>query len=134
MSIVSMSVFLRRVLLADALVSGAAGALMLFGAALLAPLLNLPVALLVPAGAVLALYAGALVWLARKPALPRGAVWALIAINVLWAIDCLWVSLGGVFAPTQLGHAFIGVQIAAVLLFADLQYMALRRRRSAQPA
>ena len=114
MSIVSMSVFLRRVLLADALVSGAAGALMLFGAALLAPLLNLPVALLVPAGAVLVLYAGALVWLARKPA--------------------LWVSLGGVFAPTQLGHAFIGVQIAAVLLFADLQYMALRRRRSAQPA
>ncbi len=132
MSIVPMSVFLRRVLWADALVSGAAGALMLFGAALLAPWLNLPVALLAPAGAVLVLYAGALLWLARKPALPRGAVWGLITINLLWAIDCLWVSLGGVFAPTALGHAFIGVQIAAVLVFADLQYMALRRRPSTQ--
>lgn len=126
MSAVPMSVFLRRVLWADALVSGAAGALMLFGAALLAPWLNLPFFLLVPAGAALVLYAGVLVWLARKPALPRGAVWSLVAINLLWAVDCLWVSLGGVFAPTALGHAFIGVQIAAVLGFAGLQCLALR--------
>lgn len=126
MSTIPMSVFLRRVLWADALVSGAAGALMLFGAALLAPLLALPVALLVPAGAVLVLYAGALAWLARKPALPRAAVWSLVAINVLWAVDCLWVSLGGAFTPTVLGHAFIGAQVVAVLGFAELQYLALR--------
>ena len=81
--------FLRRVLLADAAVSTACGALMAFGAAFLEPLLGIGSALLVPAGLALFPYAAYLLWLATRRAVPRAAVWIPILLNVVWAVDCL---------------------------------------------
>ncbi|BBK33204.1 hypothetical protein EDC65_4171 [Stella humosa] len=111
----------------DAAVSGACGLLMAAGADPLSGLLGLPVPLLRWAGLALLPYALFLAWLARRPAPPRGAVWAVIVLNVLWAADCLILLASGWVAPTGLGIAFVLVQAVTVLAFADLQYLGLRR-------
>ncbi len=127
MSLVAMSPFLRRVLQADALVSAAAGAAMSLGSPVLAPLLNLPSALLVGAGVVLFPWAAALAWLARKPAVPSAAVWAVIVLNALWVIESVWLALGGMVQPNALGQAFIAVQALAVVALAELEFVGMRR-------
>ncbi|BBK36449.1 hypothetical protein STAQ_15270 [Allostella sp. ATCC 35155] len=119
--------FLRRALQADAAVSAASGLLMALAAGPLSGLLGLPAALLLPAGIVLLPYAALLLWLAGRPVPSAGGVWLVIAANVLWAIDCVLVLVAGWFQPTGLGVAFVAVQAVTVLLFAELQYIGLRR-------
>ena len=119
--------FLRFSLLADAAISGAVGVLMMAGAGLLDGLLGLPVPLLRGAGLVLVPYVAALVWLARREDLSRQAVWMVILANGAWAAACVLLLLSGWIAPTWLGVAFVLVQAVTVLVFAELQYMALRR-------
>ena len=131
MSVDSMSPFLRRVLIADALISAAAGVVMTLGAGLLNGVLALPVSLLMAAGLALFPWAACLLWLTRKAVVPRAAVWAVIVCNLAWVADSVWVSLGGSFAPSGLGHAFIALQAATVLLLADLEFVGLRRSRVA---
>lgn len=119
--------FLRRVLMADAGVSAAVGALMAAGAGPLQRLTGLPASLLIPAGLALLPYAAYLVWIATRRALPRVAVWLPIALNVLWAFECSWVAFGGMFAPSGYGEAFLAVQVVTVLVFAELEFVGLRR-------
>ncbi|AKC68197.1 hypothetical protein MB84_00015 [Pandoraea oxalativorans] len=120
---------LVRVLLADALVSGAVGVLQVLAAAPLAGLLDLPAAGLRITGLILLAYAAALVWLVRRTALPTGAAWTVIVINVIWALDCALLLASDWIAPNGLGAAFIGIQIVTVLVFAELTFIGLRRRR-----
>ncbi|WP_218918974.1 hypothetical protein [Pandoraea norimbergensis] len=126
------SLFLARVLLADALVSGAVGLLQVLAAAPLAALLDLPADGLRATGLVLLVYGAALVWLVRRTTLPAGAAWAVIAINAIWALDCAVLLASDWIAPNALGVAFIAVQIVTVLVFAELTFIGLRRRRAAQ--
>ncbi|MES2099303.1 MAG: hypothetical protein V4569_05735 [Pseudomonadota bacterium] len=128
------STFLRRVLLADAIVSAAVGAVMALGAGALQGLLGLPSSLLMLAGVALLPYAAYLVWLATRHALPRAAVWVPIVLNGVWAVECGLLLLQGGVSPTALGHAFIGVQIVTVLLFAELEYIGLKRACAIVPA
>lgn len=119
---------LRYAILADALVSGAAGLLMLLGADLLAGLLGLPVTLLRYAGLSLLPFAALVAWLGARAHPPRAAVWAVVAYNVLWAVDSILLLLTGWVSPTALGYAFVVAQAIAVALFAELQYLGMRRR------
>jgi len=119
--------FLRRVLLADAAVSAIVGVLMAAASDPLQALLGLPASLLVGAGLALLPYAAYLAWIATRAAVPRAAVWVPIVLNVLWAIDCLVVAFGGGYAPSVLGQAFAVVQVVTVLVFAELEFMGLRR-------
>ena len=130
MSMIQPSSFLRRVLIADAAVSAAVGALMALGAGALAGLLGLPPALLTIAGVALFPYAAYLVWLATRTAVPRAAVWVPISLNVVWAVDCLLVLFAAGQQPTWLGEAFVVVQIVTVLAFAELEFIGLRRALS----
>lgn len=127
MSLVSMSPLLRRALVADALISAAGGVVMALGAGVLEPLLRLPSSLLLSAGLLLFPWAACLLWLARKPAVARGAVWTVIVLNALWIAESIWVGVGGEFAPSGWGQAFIAVQALAVVVFAELEFMGLRR-------
>lgn len=127
-SIASMS-FLRKVLLADAAVSAAAAAVMAFGGGQLQAPLGLPAGLLAPAGLSLFVYAAFVLWLARRPAIPRGAVWGAVGINIVWAVDCLAMAFGPWFQPTVPGQAFLLAQVVTVLVFAELQVMGLGRER-----
>jgi hypothetical protein len=130
MSTIHPSSFLRRVLLADAAVSAAVGALMALGAGALASLLGLPAPLLTIAGVALFPYAAYLVWLATRPAVPSAAVWVPIVLNVVWALDCVLVLFAAGLHPTGLGEAFVVVQIVTVLAFAELEFIGLRRALS----
>ncbi len=55
-------------------------------------------------------------------------------LNVAWALECSVILLGGWMSPTALGQAFIAVQIVAVLLFAALQFVGLKRACAIVPA
>ena len=64
---------------------------------------------------------------AMRPAVPRVAVWVPIVLNVLWAVECV-VFAGNVRpSPTLLGEGFIALQVTAVLVFAALEFVGLRR-------
>ena len=121
------SAFLRHVLLADALVSGATGLLMALAAGVLEPILQVPANLLRGAGIALLPYAAVVAVLARREALPRGAVWAVVACNAVWAVDCVALLFTGWIDPTLLGVAFILMQALVVAAFAELQVVGLRR-------
>ena len=120
---------LRLVLKLDAVASGALGALSLAAGPALDDLLGTPLALLVPVGAFLVVWAAALWILASRSRMSRTAVWAAIAINLVWAIDSVAVVAAGWFPLTALGTAFVFAQAAAVALFAGLQFRGLRRSR-----
>jgi hypothetical protein len=119
------SLFLRRVLLADGLISGAAGAVMIAGASFIAPLTDLPQTLLIVAGVTLAPWTIALVALSRAATIPRTAVRAVIAVNAAWVIASVIAMIA--VAPNLFGYAFVIAQALAVGLFAELQIVALKR-------
>lgn len=121
------SSFVRRVLVADAVISGATGLLMIATAGMLDALLGVPATLLRYSGAILLPFAAAVGWLARHDTLPKGAVWAVIAANALWAADSIVLLFTGWIAPTVLGYTFIVFQALVVAAFAELQYVGLRR-------
>lgn len=119
--------FLRRALLADAAISAATGVAMTVGAGALEAALGVPAWLLRTAGIAFLPFA-ALVWLAAtRASLPRAAVLAVIALNVLWAVECLAVLATGWLDPTSIGVAFIVAQAVTVVVLAELQWVGLRR-------
>ncbi|MPY87574.1 MAG: hypothetical protein GEU99_06615 [Luteitalea sp.] len=127
MSFPATSSFLRRALVADAGISGAAGLLMLFGADVLEGGLAVPAEILRYAGFSLLPFAALLVYLTRRERLPRGVVQAVIGLNALWVVGSVLLLLSGWIAPNGLGYAFILVQAVAVAGFTEMQYVALRR-------
>lgn len=120
------SLFLRRVLWADALVSAVVGGAMAAAAPLIESLTRLPAGLLVPAGLVLLPYAAGLVWLATRPAVPSVGVWVSIVSNLAWAIGCAELAFGAE-RPAGLGLVFLALQAVTVLVFAELEFTGLRR-------
>jgi hypothetical protein len=124
---------LRRVLLLDALSCVGMGALLLTVPGVLATMLGLPAALTRGAGLALLPFAALLVWTARRPEVPRGLAWALVAGNALWALDSFALPATPWLAgATALGVAFVVGQGAVVATFAALEAVGLRR--SARPA
>lgn len=121
------SSFLRRVLVADAAASGATGAAMALGGGFAAGLLGLPEDLLRYAGLALLPFAALVAFIGTRDEVPRAALWAVIGANVLWAADSVLLLVGGWVAPGALGTAFVLGQAAAVAVFAELEYMGLRR-------
>jgi hypothetical protein len=119
--------FLRQALLLDAAVSGGTGLFMAALASTLSGLLEFPAALLFWTGVFFLPYAAALVFLATRDELPHWTVRAVIALNALWAIDCIVLAVSGKLEPNTLGVAFLVMQALVVGAFAELQYVALRR-------
>lgn len=121
---------LRRVLLADALISGLTGLAMWLGSELAAPMLQLPAALLRSAGLSLLPFAAFVAIVATRARPPRAALWLLIAINALWVLDSGLLLLGAV-DPSALGYAFIIAQAMVVALFTELEYRGVRALQQA---
>ena len=120
--------FLRRILLADAATSAVTGVL------LLAELLALPADLLRFSGVVLLPFAALVAILATRKHLSRRAVQAVIAANALWAVDSVLLLVSGWVEPAALGVAFVIGQALVVALFAEAEYVGLRRAEAAYPA
>lgn len=123
--------FLRRALIADATISGATGLLMLLGAGFLDGLLGVPATLLRVAGLSLVPFAAALAYLSTRERLSAAAVRTVIAINVAWVVASAALLVSGAIEPRALGYAFIVMQALAVAVFAEVQYVGLRRTRAA---
>ncbi len=124
---VRLSPFLRRALLADALASGATGLLIFFGFGVLANLLVLPADLLRYAGLFLVIYSAFVAYVGAGTSATRGSIWAIIIANALWAVDSIVLLFTGWVDPSALGYAFIIFQAVIVALFAELQFIGLRR-------
>jgi len=134
MSLFEAPQFLRRVLLADAVISGATGLLLMLGAGLIEPHTGLPAALLRYAGSSLLPFAAIVCYLGLRATIPTAAVWAVIVYNALWTVDSLVLLATGWIAPTALGYAFVIAQAVAVGALAELQYVGLRQRSRASVA
>jgi len=123
--------FLPRLMRVDAVATGATAALLIAGADLLAPLLQLPAGLLRGAGLLLVPFVGLVYGLSRRATPPRGAVAAVVAINFTWVAASAWVAFGGPWHPNLFGVGFVLAQALAVLAFADLGWFGLRATRAA---
>lgn len=121
------SPLLRQALLSDAVTTGACVVLLVAGAGFLDGLLGLPAALLRGAGLVLVPFVGLVAWLGLRDHAPRPAVWAVIGLNLLWAVDSVLLVISGWVQPTAAGMAFVLGQAAVVAMYAELQFMGLRR-------
>ena len=121
---------LRFALLADAVASGATGLMMIAGADLLTGLLGLPVALMREAGLLLVPYVALVAFVGTRQAISHGAVRAIIALNVAWVAGSIGLLISGIVAPTVLGYAFVIFQAVVVGVFAELQFIGLRREQA----
>ena len=118
---------LRGALKLDAVVTAANAVAYAAGAAVLSDWLGVPAGALVAIGAFLAVYAAGVWRLATRPAMPVPAVWAVIGLNLAWAVDSfLLLALDG-FSPTVAGQVVVAVQAVGVVGFAALQWVGLRR-------
>jgi len=118
---------LRFALTLDGVATGANGIVYLAGAPLLDGWLGLPAGMLAAVGAALIVYAGLVLRLATRPAMPRAAVVAVIAANAVWVVDSLLALALDWFSPTVAGQVLIAVQAVLVAGLATLQYVGLRR-------
>lgn len=123
----ALSSFLRKVLLADTVVSGAAGLAMIGGADFTHELLGLPSELLFWAGVALIPFVTMLAMIVRAGRAPTWLIAAIIVTNFAWVAGSLFVAFGPAFAPSIFGQVFVVAQAAIVGVFAELQFMGLRR-------
>jgi hypothetical protein len=128
------SVLLRRAILGDAIFSGASAALLTLGASALAPLTNLPEALLRETGLFLIAYAALVGWLGTRPLLPKALVVVVIAGNAVWTLASIVLLFSGAVTPNLPGEAMVAIQAITVGALAELQYIGLRRSGNALAA
>jgi hypothetical protein len=120
-------VSLRTALLLDAVVTSANALTYLAGAAVLDSLLGPSPVHFVTIGAFLAVCGVILAVTGTRRPIPRG--WAMFAaeINILWAVGSVAVVAFGWFDLTTTGQVWTIMQAGIVLVFAGLQFAALRR-------
>lgn len=119
--------FLRRVLLADAILAGGAGLFIALLASALEPWLLLPSTLLLAAGLGFIVFAVLVAMVARSRTPLRAAVWAIIVVNAVCALECVGVLVTGMVSPSPLGIAFILALMLVMAVFAILEYVGLRQ-------
>lgn len=125
--IIRVSNFLRYVLFADAATCVACGLLLSAGGIFLQGTTGLPASLMFYAGLSLFPFAAFLVYTATRKSISKTAVWLIIGLNLLWAIDSFLLLASGYVAPTTFGYVFVIFQAVGVLMFADLEFIGLRK-------
>ncbi|QDP20909.1 hypothetical protein [Bradyrhizobium cosmicum] len=121
------STFLRRALLADAIFSGVAALGFTFGAGAFATLFSLPEALLRETGLFLIAYTALVGWLAARSAVPRLLVLLVVVGNAAWTAGSIVLLLSGAVSPNISGELMVVAQAIATGVFAELQYVGLRK-------
>lgn len=121
------SSFLRRALIADAIFSGVAALGFSFGAGAFAGLFNLPEGFLREVGLFLIAYAAFVGWLGARAAMMKPLVLLVIVGNTAWTLGSIALLFSGAVAPNALGMAMVVAQAIATGVFAELQYIGLRK-------
>ena len=117
--------------MADATTSAAFGLMMLIGAGPLSGIFGLPEVLLRIAGAVLLPYTAFIGWLGLREQILKPIAWAVVFGNALWVADSFLLLASGWVSPTSAGYAFVIAQALVVLMYAEFQYVGLRRSAEA---
>ena len=121
------SLFLRRALLADAIFSGVSAVGLTLGAGAFASLFNLPEALLRETGLFLIAYTALVGWLGTRESVPKALVLIVIAGNAAWTLASIALLFSGAVSPNLLGEIVVVAQAIATGVFAELQYIGLRK-------
>lgn len=121
------STFLRRALLADAIFSGIAALGFSFGAGAFAALFNLPEALLRESGLFLIGYTALVGWLASRATVAKPLVLLVIVGNAAWTVGSIALLLSGAVSPNLAGQLMVVAQAIATGVFAELQYVGLKK-------
>jgi len=121
------STFLRRALLADAIFSGIAALGFTLGAGAFAELFNLPDALLRETGLFLIAYTALVGWLASRAAVAKPLVLLVVIGNAAWTVGSIALLLSGTVSPNISGELMVVAQAIATGVFAELQYVGLRK-------
>ena len=121
------SLFLRRALLADAIFSGVSAVALTLGAGAFASLFNLPEALLRETGLFLIAYTALVGWLASRSSVPKALVLLVIVGNAAWTLGSIALLFSGAVSPNLLGQLVTVAQAIATGVFAELQYIGLRK-------
>lgn len=119
--------FLRRVLMLDAVTSGAMGLLLIVGAGLLGPFLNLPVPLLRGVGLSFIPFVALVSFAATRMPASRSLGLTVAILNAVWVVASLWLLISGKVAPNMFGTVFVAAQAAFVGVLAELQLIGARR-------
>ncbi len=122
---------LRFALRLDSAASAGLGLIMLALSGRLDEWLGTPTAFTVGVGVFLLIWAAALGALSVRSQITAAAVWTVIVLKVVWIAASLAVAFGGAFDLTGWGVALLALQAAPVLLFIDLEYLGLRKARTA---
>ena len=122
--------FLRRVLLLDAATCLITGSIMLTAGGTAERLLGIPAQLSTALGVVLLVFGAAVAWVGTRAFLMRSAVWAIVLLNALWAIESVLALVFGWLEPNAVGQVLVIGQAIAVAVIAELQYVGLRRART----
>ena len=125
--IIRVSNFLRYVLFADATTSLICGLLLTIGGSFLQEMLGLPVSLMFYAGLSLFPFAAFLVYVGTRKSISKTLVWLIIGTNLLWTIDSFLLLFSGYILPTTFGYIFVIAQAIGVLVYADLEFIGLRK-------
>ena len=128
------SQFLRRALLADAVFSGVSALGLTFGAGALASLLNLPEALLRETGLFLIAYTALVGWLGTRLSVPKALVALVVVGNAAWTIASIALLFSGAVTPNLPGEIVVVAQAIATGVFAELQFIGLRKSEGAVAA
>ena len=121
------SLFLRRALLADAIFSGVSAVGLTLVAGAFASLFSLPEALLRETGLFLIAYAALVGWLGTRESVPKPLVLLVIVGNAAWTLASIALLFSGAVSPNLLGEIMVVAQAIATGVFAELQYIGLRR-------
>jgi hypothetical protein len=121
------SLFLRRALIADAVFSGVAALGFTFGAGPFAALFNLPEVFSREVGLFLIAYAAFVGWLGMRQAMVKALVLLVIVGNAAWTLGSIALLFSGSVSPNALGTIMVVAQAIATGVFAELQYIGLRK-------
>ena len=121
------SSFLSRALLADAVFSGVSAVGLTLGAGVLAPFFSLPEALLRETGLFLIAYTALVGWLGTRQSVLKELVLLVIVGNAAWTLGSIALLFSGAVNPNLLGEVAVVAQAIATGVFAELQYIGLRK-------
>ena len=119
---------LRRALLANCVFSGLSGIILLFGSNRLSGLFGLHMpTILIGAGVLLLVYAAALFLNARRVTVCQTEASLAVLVNVAWVVGSVGLLFVG--SLSTVGNWTVTIAANIVLLFAVLQFYAIRRLR-----
>lgn len=121
-----LSIFLKRVLLLDAVTCLGTGVALVLGTDVLAPLFGLDAGVVRGAGLALLPIGLFMAWLGTRQAASAWFVHAVIAGNLAWTVKS-FLLIGNAEEISPIGTAFVAAQAVAVAALALLEWVGLRK-------